>query len=104
MKILYWCLVALNLADFWLTSLILTRGGSEANPYVAWFIEQFGHIGIIYAKAPFLLILGIIIYGFWDHIRPSVQESMHNIILLVVGAFILLNLYSLGLYATMLNK
>ena len=104
MKTLFWCLVALNLTDFWLTSLILDSGGIEYNPYVNWFIEKFGHIGIIYAKAPFLIALGIVVYGFWDHVRPKMQDSMHNIILLVIGAFICLNLYSLGLYAYMLDK
>lgn len=104
MKILFWCLVALNLIDFWLTSLILNYGGEEFNPYVAWYIEQFGHIGIIYAKVPFIIILGVIIYGFWNRIRPMVQESAHSVLLLVVGAFIILNLYSLGLYVSILNK
>lgn len=104
MKILFWCLVALNLTDFWLTSLILNSGGEELNPGVAWFIETFGHVGIIYAKVPCIVILGVIIYGFWNRIRPVAQEVLHNILLFVIGVFICLNLYSLGLYASMLDK
>ena len=104
MKILFWCLVALNLTDFWLTALIIKNGGSEANPIVNWFIEQYGIFGIVLFKAPFLLILGYAIYFTWDKLSATFLKIVEPGICAIVGMYIILNLYSLGLYALMLHK
>ena len=104
MKIIFWCLVALNLTDFWLTSLILKNGGLEANPIMRWFIDQYGIYGILVFKLPFLMILGYSIYFLWDKLSVPFAKVAEWSICGVVGIYILLNLYSLGLYAFMLHK
>ncbi len=104
LKILFWMLVALNLTDFWLTTLILKHGGAEVNPLQAWFIDTFGNMGILVFKAPFLLILGYSVYFMWDKLSESFAKLAEGAIWGVVGIYILLNLYSLGLYAFMLHK
>ncbi|KKK70265.1 hypothetical protein LCGC14_2925700, partial [marine sediment metagenome] len=45
-------------------------GGSEANPYIQLFIEQFGYYGIVIAKFPPFAILGVVIYFRWDQLNP----------------------------------
>lgn len=98
-KILFWCLVTLNAFDVFLTSQILTLGGVEANPVVNAFILSLGHVGMIYFKVPFLTILGITLYFFWDTLREKFRRAMLNILMLLNVVFIAVNSYSLGIYS-----
>lgn len=59
--LLYVVLCLLNLADFYLTSRILTHGGFEDNPLQAYMIDAYGHIGILYTKVPLLVVLGLLL-------------------------------------------
>lgn len=104
MKILFWCLVLLNLTDFWLTTLIIKKGGVEANPLVLWFIEQFGYIGILYAKIPFLAVMGYVIYFGWNQLSPTFAKFAEYGIWSAVAIYITVNLWSLGIYGTILYK
>lgn len=100
-KILFWCLIALNALDVFLTSQILLMGGVEANPVVNAFITSFDHVGMVYIKGPFLLILGITLYFFWDRLSNKFRQSMLNILMLLNVAFIALNSYSFGIYSVL---
>ena len=104
MKIIFWCLTVLSLTDFWLTSLILNLGGEEINPLIKMSIESVGNLGILYFKIPSLLMLGIIVYFFWHQIRPKLQIIYQNIIFITACGYMIMNLYSLGLYISILNK
>ena len=84
---LFWILVVLNIADLGLTSEIINRGGAEANPYVDYFIQQFGMIpGIIIAKAPWLIFLGYVLHK-WKEAASTqfVKYSMLALNLLYFG-------------------
>ena len=98
MKILFWCLAALNLLDYWLTTLILKSGGEEVNVLVNWFIVQFGTIGILYFKAPFLLILGYAIYFKWDVLSEGFRNFAEPMVAICVCLYTVLVAWSVGIY------
>ena len=91
---LFWILVTLNLIDFWLTSIILQNGGSELNPWVNMFMRQFGHMGILYAKAPSLILLGIIIFLGWEKLRHQTKQFAEKTLTWITLGFVVVNIYS----------
>ena len=95
-KAIFWCLVALNSLDVLLTTLIIMDGGSEANPYMRLFIEQFSYYGIVIAKFPPLAILGIVIHFRWDQLRPSWQNSVKRILFALNLVFTCVIIYSVA--------
>jgi len=51
-------LTLLQLADAWTTHRVISKGGRELNPILAWLFNQIGHIaGLIIAKGGVILIL-----------------------------------------------
>jgi len=93
-KALFWVLVMLNLLDVWLTSQILNLGGRELNPIMIFFIDQFGHIGLIIGKFP-IVILGVVIYFYWDKVRKHIQEGTMTFLRTVNYLFVAVNSWSL---------
>ena len=101
-KFLFWCLVALNSLDVLLTTLVLAAGGSEANPYMQLYIDQFGYAGLTIAKFPPLAILGLVIHFRWDKLRPSWQNSVRRILFAMNICFTGIILYSLFVLSSFL--
>jgi len=95
-KALFWVLVALNSLDVLLTTLIIMNGGSEANPYMQLFIDQFSYYGLVIAKFPPIAILGIVIHFRWDQLRESWQRSVRRILFALNIAFSTIILYSVA--------
>ncbi len=77
--------------------MLLTLGGEEANPWVDLFITYFGHIGILIPKTFALVPLGIVVYRFWDSLKPTWQRGITNILYGITAGFVLVNCYSFGL-------
>jgi hypothetical protein len=98
MKLVFWSLAALNLLDYWLTSLILKSGGYEMNPLQNWFIEQFGTIGILYLKVPLLLILGYAVYFRWHELSEGVCKFAELLMYTSVGLYCIVVTWSVGIY------
>ncbi len=98
-KSLFWTLVALNALDVLLTWLIIGLGGYEANPYIVAFMNQFGTVpGMILAKSPPIITIGLIMYYFWDKISPSFRKFTRGILIAFNIGFGILLVYQLGLY------
>lgn len=104
LKVFFWVLVLLNLTDYWFTTLIIKVGGWEANPLQSWFVSTFDTYGILVLKAPFLLVLGYSIYFLWDKLSDSFARYAEWGVYASAVVYLVLNLYSLGLYLHILNK
>jgi len=62
-EVLFWALVALNVADVWLTNEVLRMGGSELNKLVIWLMDKLGReVGLILPKAVALGAVGWAIF------------------------------------------
>ncbi len=92
--VLYWMLVAFNIADYFLTKLILERGGAEANPFVLFFINMFGPIGIIIAKVPPLILLGVLLFRYWHDIQYPWKVALRRTLVTLNFMFYILVVYS----------
>ena len=83
---LYILLVCLNIFDYMATDLIIMAGGYEANPLQNMMIQEYGTIGIMYFKTPFLVMLA----GFlmmWDKFQVEAQRSLE------IGLFVCTVIY-----------
>ena len=92
----FWIIAALNFADYLLTSAIITAGGQEANPYVQYYIDMFGSVGILIAKSIPLLILGYIVFLRWHLVRPEIQFTVELSLLASKYAYGAVILYSIS--------
>jgi len=102
-KFLFWTLVALNVLDVILTKLIIGLGGWEANPYIVVFINQFGfYPGIILAKSPPIVTMGVVLYFFWEKVSNDFRKFVRVMLVLVNVAFAILLAYQLELYFSLL--
>lgn len=81
-------LVCLNIFDYLATDLILLAGGSEANPIQQNIINEYGSIGILYLKAPFLFALGVILLA-WNRYTRETQRTLE------IGMFVCTTIYCL---------
>lgn len=90
-KTLFWILVALNLTDCVMTTLILQAGGYEANPFVDWFLVHMGPLGVTVPKLLPLLILGVLVYKVRS---PVLNRGLY----FVAGVYATLVVYQFGLY------
>jgi hypothetical protein len=100
---MFWCLATLNMLDFWLTSMILKNGGYEMNPIPLWFIDQFGIVGILYLKIPFLLALGYAIYFKWGQLSPGFLKFAEPMVYLCVIVYSIVVAWSVGIYLYMMS-
>lgn len=92
--VLYWLLVGFNIADYVITRLILEKGGSEANPFVLTFINIFGPIGIIIAKIPPLVLLGVMVFRYWYDLRYVWKIALRRTLFILNYMFMALIMYS----------
>ena len=83
---LYILLVVLNIFDYLATDLIIMGGGLEANPLQNMMIQEFGTIGIMYFKTPFLFALAILLM-LWDKYTRETQRSLE------IGMFVCTAIY-----------
>ncbi|KKL93299.1 hypothetical protein LCGC14_1876140 [marine sediment metagenome] len=96
-RTLFWILVALNAFDVLLTALVLDLGGTEANPYVSYFINHIGYTGMLLTKVPPIVIFGVIIYKFWNDLTWKWQKGTRlaligmNLALFGIVAYSLIN-------------
>ena len=87
-RTLFWILVALNILDVLFTALVLDIGGTEANPYVNFFIGHLGYAGMLVLKIPPVVIFGFILSKFWDQLSEKWQKGTRKaLILLNLGLF-----------------
>ena len=85
--------VILNIADTLLTIAIMEAGGSEANPYVDWYIQQFGYIGIVIAKVIPFSVLGFTFLKYHE-VGPYIREVIHRGLYFVCMAYSVLVCYA----------
>lgn len=81
--------VFLNAYDVYSTKTILENGGMEANPVVAYMMENLGENSIVYAKALFLLFLAI-------SIQKAKTNNDYNTIILFLSIIVVY--YFIGMY------
>ena len=92
---LFWILVVLNIADVSFTTMILNRGGEEANPYVNFFIQQFGTTwGILIAKVPPFVWLWYIIYKLGNRVTANDAKYTSYALGIIILGYVYLNIYS----------
>ena len=92
---LFWTLAALNVADVVLTTMIINAGGEEANPYVDFFIQQFGTTwGILVAKVPPFVWLWYIIYKLRNQMTANDVKYTSYVLGVIVLGYFYLNIYS----------
>lgn len=79
MTTLFIILIALNVADVYLTLRVLKQGGTEANPVLRYFMDRYGAkealigskvlaLGLVYLLLPWMplaLMLGLIVVYVW---------------------------------------
>ncbi len=92
--VLYWMLVGFNILDYFITKQILELGGSEGNPFVLFFINMFGPIGIIVAKVPPLVLLGVMLFKYWYEIRHTWKVAIRRTLITLNFMFYVLIVYS----------
>ena len=68
------------------------------NPIPNWFIEQFGTIGILYLKIPFIVALGYAIYFQWDELSPGFRKLAEPALYICVGVYTLVVAWSTWIY------
>lgn len=68
------------------------------NPIPNWFIEQFGTIGILYLKIPFLILLGYAIYFRWGELSEKFRKRVEPLLYACVGVYSFVVVWSVGIY------
>ena len=97
-RTLFLILVILNILDVLFTSLALDIGGTEANPYVNFFIGHLGYAGMFVLKVPPVVVFGFILSKFWDQLSEKWQEGTRKALIflnLVLFAIVVYSFYSL---------
>jgi hypothetical protein len=84
----------LCIADFLLTSTIIHLGGAEANPVVEMFIVEFGIMGILYAKAPPMMLLWLLLNQM--HPYPWIRYAWVGVLTTMAGV-IMYSIYALAM-------
>ena len=76
---LYCLIFIFNLLDVWQTNLIILCGGEELNPLLIPFIKEFGVLaGLLIAKIPLLLILGVVLLLHQIEVRRRKDDNISN--------------------------
>lgn len=102
-RTLFWILVALNALDVLFTALVLDLAVAyEANPWVNLLIGHFGYAGMLVVKIPPIVIFGVIIYKFWNHLNEKWQKSTRNMLILLNWALFAIVAYTFISYLSYL--